>query len=109
MNKAVWIYLKYVLIAAVMMVGYAVFYSVSVAMFFFLIGAFMLPVVVIAFPILLYKVWEKVMRPIENKVGKILLLIISYIIYMYITYRLDSYVSWSKEGNLRSYLSLFGF
>ncbi|WP_416825273.1 hypothetical protein [Ectobacillus polymachus] len=61
----------------------------------------MLPVVIIAFPI--------VMKPVENKIGKILLLLITYLTYVYLTYRLDTYISWSKEGNLKTYLSLFGF
>lgn len=92
-----------------MMIGYIALYGLSVVMFFFLVGVLMLPAVIIAFPIAIYKVWAIVMKPVEKKTGKILLLLITYLAYVYLTYRLDTYISWSKEGNLKTYLSFFGF
>jgi hypothetical protein len=100
--------LKYILISALILIGYIALYGLSVVLFFFAIGAILLPLVVIGFAFFIYFVWRKVLKPMENKKAKVLLLVSNYLLYAYSTYRMDSYISWSEDGNLDIYLSWLG-
>ncbi|MCM3588884.1 hypothetical protein M3182_24990 [Mesobacillus maritimus] len=101
--------LIYILLSAIILIGYIGSYAISVVLFFFAIGALLLPIVVIGFPILFFLVWKKVLKPIKSKTAKALLLIPNLLLYAYSTYRMDSYISWSEDGNLDIYLSWMGF
>lgn len=103
-------YIKYILLTISILVGYVLLYSFSVFMFYFLIGVFTLPVVVLGTPVILYLIWAKMKKTVKKYTFvNIMLLAISVFTYCYITYRLDTYMSWSSEGNFRYYLPLFGF
>jgi len=68
----------------------------------------MLPIVVIGFPFVIFVLWKKVLIPVENKLVKTIILVVHYLIFAIITYQLDSYISWSEDGNLDIYLSWLG-
>ncbi|MCM3672118.1 hypothetical protein M3181_24875 [Mesobacillus maritimus] len=46
--------LIYILLSAIILIGYIGSYAISVVLFFFAIGALLLPIVVIGFPILIF-------------------------------------------------------
>lgn len=90
-----------------MLLGYGIYYIVSVVLFFFAIGALLLPIGVLGFPILIYIVWKRILKHAENKTIKLLFLVGTYMLFIFITYMLDS-ISWNEGGNLAIYLSLLG-
>ncbi|MGY6211074.1 hypothetical protein ACXEO8_13895 [Cytobacillus firmus] len=93
--------------AALMLLGYGIYYIVSVVLFFFAIGALLLPIGVFGFPILIYIVWKRILKHAENKILKISFLLGAYMLFIFITYILDS-ISWNEGGNLAIYLSWLG-
>ncbi|OMF60903.1 hypothetical protein BK139_08530 [Paenibacillus sp. FSL R5-0490] len=90
-----------------MLLGYGIYYIVSVVLFFFAIGALLLPIGVFGFPILIYIVWKRILKHAENKTLKIVFLLGAYMVFIFITYILDS-ISWNEGGNLAMYLSWLG-
>ncbi|MFE4522353.1 hypothetical protein ACFRCQ_09385 [Cytobacillus firmus] len=93
--------------AALMLLGYGIYYTVSVVLFFFAIGALLLPIGVFGFPILIYIVWKRILKHSENKLLKISFLLGTYMLFIFITYMLDG-ISWNEGGNLAIYLSWLG-
>lgn len=105
MKKTIWAYTKFLLAIAGMLYGYVLAYGASVIMMYLFLGIFMLPLVIIVFPFALFHVWKNTTKTIQNKTIKIVVLLIAYGVYGYLTYEMNFSMSWSDDGNLAFYLN----
>lgn len=107
MNQTLKSSFAYILSFSLLMVVFALAYFSSVVLFFFLIGALILPLVVLATPFAIFYLWKGTAKKMDNKFVKYAFLLISYGIFVYLLIQLDS-ASWNENGNLDLYLKWLG-
>lgn len=99
-------YLLYITLLALLLGIFWLSYVISSALIYFYVGYILLPFVVISSLYFIYWLWKWLFSKSYRNVGKSIILAVSYIIFLYLLVKLDTY-SWDGESNFYRYLSLF--
>lgn len=91
------------------LIGLILAYLLCCLLMFFALGFFLLPVVVVGSFVGLFFLWKHYYRGHDKLWLSRLVLFLSYIILIAVHIFLDKPMSWDGQGNLKLYLSLFGF